>query len=109
MHALTDDIDRVPMRHPSDIVIEQSTAVEEDRHHSGGFLQQSLSFSHERARGIRQHLPEEIILPECVDRNQMWARMKKIQSIVLSRGVRSLFGPTRKSSPWGNFPTVDFS
>ena len=22
---------------------------------------------------------------------------------VLSRGVRSLFGPTRKSSPWGNF------
>ena len=24
-------------------------------------------------------------------------------STVLSRGVRSLFGPTRKSSPWGNF------
>ena len=25
------------------------------------------------------------------------------QSTVLSHGVRSLFGPTRKSSPWGNF------
>ena len=24
-------------------------------------------------------------------------------STVLSRGIRSLFGPTRKSSPWGNF------
>ena len=26
-----------------------------------------------------------------------------IQNTVLSHGVRSLFGPTQKSSPWGNF------
>ena len=27
----------------------------------------------------------------------------RISYTLLSRGVRSLFGPTRKSSPWGNF------
>ena len=40
---------------------------------------------------------------------KFWISEKKVQfervnfSIVLSRGIQWLFGPTRKSSPWGNF------
>ena len=30
------------------------------------------------------------------------------RNTLLSRGVRSLFRPTRKSSPWGNFSTVNW-
>ena len=44
----------------------------------------------------RVRLSKECVFCERVKRSQK-------QVTVLSRSVRSLFGPTRKSSPWGNF------
>ena len=35
-----------------------------------------------------------------------WKKVDQTLNTVSSRGVRSLFGPTRKSSPWGNFSDV---